>query len=106
MGCRSSVCVPGLLSVITILPLGSISTSSNRKSDLVHIQSYHTLVAPLAMLAARRAKLPYLLTFHGGGHSSQLRNATRGSQLALLRPLLAHAERLVTLAHFEETYFR
>jgi glycosyltransferase involved in cell wall biosynthesis len=75
------------------------------KPDLVHIQSYHTLVAPLAMLAARRAKLPYLLTFHGGGHSSKLRNAIRGSQLALLRPLLAHAERLVTLAHFEEKYY-
>ncbi len=75
------------------------------KPDLVHIQSYHTLVAPLAMLAAWRAKLPYLLTFHGGGHSSKLRTAIRGSQLALLRPLLAHAERLVTLAHFEEKYF-
>jgi len=73
--------------------------------DLVHIQSYHTLVAPLAMLAARRAKLPYILTFHGGGHSFRLRNAARGSQLTLLRPLLAHAERLVILAHFEETYY-
>src|SRR5439155_21669134 len=29
--------------------------------DIVHIQSYHTLVAPLAMLAARRAGLPYVL---------------------------------------------
>jgi hypothetical protein len=57
------------------------------------------------MLAARRAKLPYLLTFHGGGHSSQLRNALRGSQLALLRRLLTHAERLVTLAHFEQGYY-
>ena len=43
--------------------------------DIVHIQSYHTLVAPLAMLAARRARIPYVLTFHGGGHSSRLRNA-------------------------------
>jgi glycosyltransferase involved in cell wall biosynthesis len=75
------------------------------RPDLVHIQSYHTLVAPLAMLAARRAKLPYLLTFHGGGHSFKLRNAVRGTQLALLRPLLTHAERLVTLAHFEEAYY-
>lgn len=75
------------------------------KPDLVHIQSFHTLVAPLAMLAARRANLPYLLTFHRGGHSSQLRNALRGSQLALLRRLLTHAERLVTLAHFEQGYY-
>jgi glycosyltransferase involved in cell wall biosynthesis len=57
------------------------------------------------MLAARRAKLPYLLTFHGGGHSFRLRNSVRGTQLALLRPLLTHAERLVTLAHFEEAYY-
>jgi glycosyltransferase involved in cell wall biosynthesis len=76
-----------------------------RKWDLIHIQSYHTLVAPLTMLAARRAKIPYLLTFHGGGHSSRLRNTVRGSQLALIRPLLAHAERLVTLARFEKTYY-
>jgi glycosyltransferase involved in cell wall biosynthesis len=74
--------------------------------DLIHIQSYHTLVAPLAMLAARQSKIPYVLTFHGGGHSSNLRNAARGSQLALLRPLLARAERLVTLARFEKKFFK
>ncbi len=76
------------------------------KWGLIHIQSYHTLVAPLAMLAARQAKIPYVLTFHGGGHSSRLRNAARGSQLALLRPLLARAERLVTLARFEKKFFK
>ena len=73
--------------------------------DLIHIQSYHTLVAPLAMLAARQVKIPYVLTFHGGGHSSSLRKAAHGSQLALLRPFLARAERLVALAHFEEGFF-
>ena len=76
------------------------------KWDLIHIQSYHTLVAPLAMLAARQVKIPYVLTFHGGGHSSSLRKAARGSQLALLRPLLARAERLVALAHFEKDFFK
>lgn len=69
--------------------------------DIVHIQSYHTLVAPLAMLAARRARVPYVVTFHGGGHSSRLRNALRGVQWSLLRPLLAHAERLIAVAEFE-----
>jgi glycosyltransferase involved in cell wall biosynthesis len=69
--------------------------------DLVHVQSYHTLAAPLAMLAARRARVPYVLTFHGGGHSAWLRNRLRRSQWALLRPLLARAERLVALARFE-----
>jgi glycosyltransferase involved in cell wall biosynthesis len=69
--------------------------------DVVHCQSYHTLVAPLAMLAAQRAHLPYLVTFHGGGHSSRLRNALRAGQWALLRPLLARAARLVAIARFE-----
>ena len=69
--------------------------------DVVHIQSYHTLVAPLAMFAARRAKIPYVVTFHGGGHSSRLRNALRGAQRALLRPLLTRAERLIAIARFE-----
>jgi glycosyltransferase involved in cell wall biosynthesis len=73
--------------------------------DIVHVQSYHTLVAPLAMLGALRASIPYVVTFHGGGHSSRLRNALRGVQRALLRPLLARAERLVATARFETAFF-
>jgi glycosyltransferase involved in cell wall biosynthesis len=69
--------------------------------DVVHVQSFHTLVGPLAMLAALRARIPYVVTFHAGGHSSRLRNALRPAQLSLLRPLLARAERLVALAPFE-----
>lgn len=69
--------------------------------DLMHCQSYHTLVAPLAMAAALRSRLPYVVTFHGGGHSSDLRNNIRGAQWALLRPLLARAVRLVAVARFE-----
>jgi glycosyltransferase involved in cell wall biosynthesis len=69
--------------------------------DVIHCQSYHTLVAPMAMLAARRAQIPYVVTFHGGGHSSHLRNALRGGQWALLRPLLARAARLIAIARFE-----
>jgi glycosyltransferase involved in cell wall biosynthesis len=69
--------------------------------DLVHIQSYHTLVAPLAMLRALALRLPYVVTFHGGGHSSDLRNRARGTQMRLLRPLLRRAARLVAIARFE-----
>jgi glycogen synthase len=75
--------------------------------DVVHVQSYHTLVAPLAMLAARQAGLPYLVTFHGGGHSSPLRSRLRGAHRGLLRPLLRGAQRLVATARFEiEAYGR
>jgi glycosyltransferase involved in cell wall biosynthesis len=69
--------------------------------DLVHVQSYHTLVAPLAMLRALRLRVPYAVTFHGGGHSSQLRNRSRRLQMRLLRPLLRRAARLVAVARFE-----
>lgn len=69
--------------------------------DLVHVQSYHTLVAPLAMLRALTLRVPYVVTFHGGGHSSELRNRSRGAQMRLLRPLLRRAARLVAVARFE-----
>ena len=69
--------------------------------DVVHVQSYHTLVAPIAMVAARRASIPYVVTFHGGGHSSRVRNAVRRPQLLALRPLLRDAARLVAVAGFE-----
>ena len=73
--------------------------------DLVHLQSYHTLVAPIAMYAAWRARIPYVVTFHGGGHSQDWRNRVRGLQQTLLRPLLAGAERLVAVANFEVNYY-
>lgn len=73
--------------------------------DLIHIQSYHTLVPPLAMLAARRFKIPYVVTFHGGGHSSRFRNAARRWQRALLRPLLARARKLIAVARFEIEFY-
>lgn len=69
--------------------------------DLVHVQSYHTFVAPLAMAAARSTSTPFIVTFHGGGHSSRLRDSLRGVQLALLRPLLVRAAGLVALTESE-----
>jgi glycosyltransferase involved in cell wall biosynthesis/GT2 family glycosyltransferase len=74
---------------------------SRQPWDVVHVQSYHTFVAPLAMLRALTLGIPYVVTFHGGGHSSEARNKVRGLQRALLRPLLKRAERLVAVARFE-----
>lgn len=74
---------------------------ASRPWDLVHIQSYHTAVAPLAMLRALTLGVPYVLTFHGGGHSSRVRNLLRGPQRRALRPLLKRAHRLVAVARFE-----
>lgn len=77
------------------------------RPDVIHVQSYHTLVAPLAMLRALTLGVPYVVTFHGGGHSSELRNRARRAQRRLLRPLLRRAARLVAVARFEiEDYGR
>src|SRR2546427_14178 len=73
--------------------------------DLVHCQGIHTLVPPLAMLAAWRAGIPYLVTLHSGGHSSRLRNALRFAQWWALRPLLRRAARLIAVATFEAEFF-
>jgi glycosyltransferase involved in cell wall biosynthesis/GT2 family glycosyltransferase len=74
---------------------------SRQSWDVVHVQSYHTLVAPLAMLRALTLGIPYVVTFHGGGHSAGHRNKARGTQRRLLRPLLSRAARLVAVARFE-----
>jgi glycosyltransferase involved in cell wall biosynthesis len=74
--------------------------------DIVHCQGCHTFVAPLAMAAAKRARIPYVVTFHTGGHSSGFRNGVRGIQWRLLCPLLAGASALIGVSHFEANYFR
>src|SRR5438270_10455032 len=48
------------------------------KWDLVHCHGYHSLVAPVAMLAALQANIPYILTIHSSGDVSGLRKALRG----------------------------
>jgi glycogen synthase len=74
--------------------------------DLVHCQGYHTLVAPLSMLAATWGRHPYVLSFHSGGHSSAARNAMRYLQSLMLRPFLARAKRLIGVSKAEVTLFQ
>lgn len=74
--------------------------------DLIHCQGYHNLVAPMTMIAARQAKIPYVVTFHSGGDSSRFRKALRGVQRMLLRPLLARAEWLICPSQWEVEFFR
>jgi glycosyltransferase involved in cell wall biosynthesis len=76
-----------------------------RRYDVVHVQGYQTFVAPIALLTCLHARLPTVLSFHGGGHSSRLRQAIRPLQLAALRPLLARIDRLVALAPFELEHY-
>src|SRR5215469_16368047 len=80
---------------------GIATVIGQRRWDLVHCQGVHTPVPLLAMISARRAGLPYLVTFHTGGHSSRLRNAMRTSQWRLAGPLLRHAVSLIAVSRFE-----
>ena len=74
-------------------------------ADVVHCQGYHTFVAPIAMSAARRRGLPYVVTLHSGGHSSRLRRIIRPAQARLLRPLMRRAERVIASTQFEAELF-
>jgi glycosyltransferase involved in cell wall biosynthesis len=73
--------------------------------DIVHVQGYHTFVAPLAMAAALRRHIPFVVTFHSGGHSSRLRNSLRRIQHALLQPLIRRAHQLIAVSEFEADFF-
>lgn len=73
--------------------------------DLIHCQGCHTLVPPVAMLAAKATGIPYMLTFHTGGHSSPWRNKIRAIQWRVLHPLLKDAVKLIGVSQFEANYF-
>lgn len=77
-----------------------------RAWDVIHCQSYHTMTTLLSMPAALASGLPYVVTFHSGGHSSPLRRGLRPAQLALLRPFLARAKRLICVSNFERQLFQ
>lgn len=80
---------------------GIAAVISQRRWDLVHCQGIHTPVPLLAMISARRVGIPYLVTFHTGGHSSGLRNAIRTTQWRLAGLLLRNALALIAVSRFE-----
>ena len=74
--------------------------------DLVHCQGIHTAVPVLAMLAARRRGVPYVVTLHTGGHSSAFRRRSRGTQWRILAPLVRRAAAIVAVSRFEQRVFQ
>lgn len=81
---------------------GAISPET---SDIVHVQGYHTLFAPAAMMAAIARRIPFVITFHSGGHSSAIRSRMRPLQMSLLRPLATRAARCIGVSRFEADLF-
>lgn len=73
--------------------------------DLVHVQGYHTAVAPLALAAAQRRGIPTALTFHSGGHSSRVRNVLRPLHTKFLSRWLLRADLLIGVSAFEAGLF-
>jgi glycosyltransferase involved in cell wall biosynthesis len=69
--------------------------------DIIHCQGIHTPVPVLAMLAAKRAVVPYIVTFHTGGHTLRHRNALRAIQWRVVGPMLRRASSLVAVSRFE-----
>lgn len=74
--------------------------------ELIHCQGIHTAVPVLAMLAARRRAIPYVVTLHTGGHSSDMRNRSRAIQWHALAPLLRGAATIVAVSRFEQQLFQ
>lgn len=73
--------------------------------DLIHCQGYHTLVPPLAMLAAMMLGTNFLISLHSGGHASAIRRAIRRPQHLVLRPLISRAQRIIAVSRFERDAF-
>ncbi|WP_436794064.1 glycosyltransferase family 4 protein [Actinospongicola halichondriae] len=71
----------------------------------IHVQGYHTLLAASAMRSASRRGIPYVVTFHSGGHSSRLRNLLRPVHQRLLTPSFRRAAALVAVSEFEARLF-
>ena len=77
----------------------------NGEYDVIHCQGIHTAVPIFAMMAARRGKIPYVVTFHTGGHSSGFRRSLRNTQWRALGPLLRSAMLVVAVSPFEQQIF-
>jgi glycosyltransferase involved in cell wall biosynthesis len=73
--------------------------------DIIHCQGIHTAVPVLAMIAARRRRIPYVVTLHTGGHSSDFRHRIRHTQWRALGPLLRGATAIVAVSRFEQRLF-
>lgn len=80
--------------------------SGKRQWDLMHLQSYHTFVAPFVLWGALRAELPYVITPHSGGHASKFRNSVRGIHRGVLYPFISRSKKIITISRFEYELYK
>lgn len=73
--------------------------------DLVHVQSYHTAVAPLTLRWLAHTDTPHLLSFHSGGSSKRWRRTIRPVQYRILRHFTGNARMMVAVSEFERHLF-
>jgi glycosyltransferase involved in cell wall biosynthesis len=78
----------------------------NENYDIIHCQGIHTAVPILAMAAARRKRIPYVVTLHTGGHSSGFRRRLRNVHWRSLGRLLRGAAMIVAVSRFEQRIFQ
>lgn len=71
------------------------------RGDILHMQSYQSAMTPFVLAASRFQRTPTLLTFHGGGASSQIRQALYPAQRRVLAPLIRRVDALIVLTEFE-----
>ncbi len=84
---------------------GLVARIRSSAADVVHIHSYQTFVAPVALASSLSAGRPTALTFHSGGHSAGYRNAIRPIQTIALAPLLRRADALIAVSRYEASVF-
>ncbi len=84
---------------------GLVKAIGSEDWDLVHVQGYHTAVAPVALWAAQRRGIPTALTFHSGGHSSRIRNLARPVHTRAMGWLMRRCALLVGVSDWETNLF-
>lgn len=73
--------------------------------DIVHLQSSHTMIGLLGMYGAWQARIPYVVTLHGGDYTIDPQHPLYNIQHELLPPLLGRAARLIAPTQFAIDYY-
>lgn len=73
--------------------------------DIVHLQSSHTMLGLLGMYGAWQARIPYVVTLHGGDYATDPHHPLYTVQHDLLPPLLGRAARLIAPTQFAIDYY-